>query len=385
MPREKKPKLKKRKDGRYACRYHDQWFYSYDQEDCLKQREDFKNSLGKVHYFLEDYANEWFEIAYPNANPKTYDTLHRHIKILCRYIGHLSLSDVKPSDIKQVYSLHYKTLSNDYIKQAKAVFCRLFDSAVSDGLIPSNPARDRSARPHKGATGGHRAITDQEREWILTKCLTHRTRPVVLAMLYAGIRPQEAKAMVIERDIDFKNNTVTVRQTAHTDPNNIQKYTFTDRGKTSKANRVIPLLPPLKSALEGQTGLLITSAHNEPVTRATWENAWQSYKNTMEREINGCQRRWYGKTKEHKTLIATGKPLPPWVSFDVTPYDLRHSFATMCRSMRPPIEMHTVIKWMGHSDSTMILQIYDSVTDERDWSEGQRLRESLTTVLTTKP
>lgn len=385
MPRPKKQVLKKRKDGRYACRYHGQWFYSYDHDDCLKQREEFKKSIGKVNYFLEDYAHEWFNLTYPNANPRTYETLNRHVKILCRYIGHISLGDVKPSDIKQVYSSHYKTLSNDYIKQAKAIFCRLFDSAVSDGLIPSNPARDRSARPHKGTTGGHRAITDTEREWILTKCLTHRTRPVVMAMLYAGIRPQEAKAMVIERDIDFKNNTVTVRQTAHTDPHNIQKYAFSDRGKTAKANRVIPLLPPLKSALEGQTGLLISSAHGEPVTRATWANAWESYRNTMEREINGCQRRWYGKTKEHKKLLSEGKPLPPWVSFTVTPYDLRHSFATMCRSMHPPIEMHTVIKWMGHSDSTMILQIYDSVTDDRERSEGERLMKSLTTELTTKP
>jgi hypothetical protein len=40
---------------------------------------------------------------------------------------------------------------------------------------------------------------------------------------------------------------------------------------------------------------------------------------------------------------------------------------------------------MGHSDATMILKIYDEVTSERDESEAQRLRESLTTVLTTKP
>ena len=121
------------------------------------------------------------------------------------------------------------------------------------------------------------------------------------------------------------------------------------------------------------------------MTRETWFNAWTSYKNTIERELNGCQRRWYGKTKEHKALLAAGKPLPPWISFDVTPYDLRHSFATMCRDLKPPIELHTVIAWMGHTDATMILSIYDSVTDDRSESEAQRLREYLTTELTTKP
>ena len=84
-------------------------------------------------------------------------------------------------------------------------------------------------------------------------------------------------------------------------------------------------------------------------------------------------------------MIAAGQPLPPWVEFTVTPYDLRHSFVTMCRSMRPPIELHTVVKWLGHTDATMILQIYDSVTDERDETEGERLKAALTTIPTTKP
>ena len=32
MPREKKQRLKKRKDGYYVCRYKDQWFYSLDED-----------------------------------------------------------------------------------------------------------------------------------------------------------------------------------------------------------------------------------------------------------------------------------------------------------------------------------------------------------------
>jgi integrase len=96
----------------------------------------------------------------------------------------------------------------------------------------------------------------------------------------------------------------------------------------------------------------------------------------METAINGVDRRWYGRTREHKAIIAAGGTLPPWVSFTVTPYDLRHSFCTMCRSMQPPIELHTVIKWMGHTDATMILHIYDSVTDSRDVQESERLKDA---------
>lgn len=382
-----KQKLKKRKDGRYACRYHNQWFYSKDPDDCLKQREDFKQKEQEgliMAYFVQEYALNWLDRSYPNANPKTYETIKRHVKTLNNAIGHLPVSDVKPSDIKSIYSTHYKSLSNEYIKQAKTVFRGIFDAAVSDGLIRSNPARDRTAKPHKGTIGGHRSITEQERQWILTYCHNNRIYPAVMAMLYAGLRPQEAKALNIDRDVDFSQETITVNQTAHIDPENVYNYVLTDRGKTEKANRRIPLLPPLKSALQGKHGLLISSG-GKPVTKSVWSCAWTTYKRQMESNINGCQRRWYGKTKEHKALIAAGKPLPPWVSFTVTPYDLRHSFCTMCRNQTPPIEIHTVIKWMGHTDATMILSVYDSVTDERDETEAKRLKESLTTELTTDP
>lgn len=379
MPREKKPKLKKRPDGRYACRYHDQWFYAYSQEECLRLRDEFKEAekRGRVaSYFVREYAEDWLTRSRPDIAPTTMQGLKIHIKKLTDAIGDLPVADVRPSDIKRIYSDHYAGLSNAYIKTGKQLYCAMFDAAVADGLILSNPARDRTARPHKGAIGGHRAITPQEREWINTLCVDHRMHPAVMAMLYAGLRPQEAKAIRIERDIDFIRETVTVRETAHTDPFNADKYAVTARGKTDKANRVIPLLPPLKSALEGRTGLLITSAHGQPVTKTTWRVAWGAYVSDMETAINGVSRRWYGKTRAHKAILAAGGTLPPWVEFTVTPYDLRHSYATMLRDMHPPVELHTVIKWMGHADATMILRIYDSVTDNRDASEAERVKNA---------
>ena len=377
MPRQKKQVLKKRADGRYACRYKNQWFYSYDPDDCLQQREDYKReeTHGRImSYFVREYAETWLERSYPNIAPSTKQGLKIHLKTLTNAIGDKPLSDVRPSDIKSIYSGKYKNLSNSYIKAAKQLYCALFDSAVADGLILSNPARDRTAKPHKGTIGGHRSITPQEREWIETLCTEHRAHPVAMAMLYSGIRPQEAKAMNIDTDVDFKKETITVRQTAHIDPENGQKYTFTGKGKTERANRQIPLLPPLKQALTGKHGYLVTSAHGERINRTTWRVMWNSYVSHMETAINGVDRRWYGRTREHKKILEDGGTLPAWIPFTVTPYDLRHSFATMCRSMRPPIEMHTVISWMGHADAKMILSVYDSVTDDRDTSEAERLK-----------
>ena len=381
MPREKKQRPTKRADGRYVCRYKDQYFYSTDPDDCIRQREEFKEAerRGRIaSYFVKEYALQWLDRSYPNIAPSTKNGLKTHLKTLINAIGDMPVAQVKPSDIKAIYSDKYNGLSNSYIKAAKQLYCSMFDSAVADGLILSNPARDRTAKPHKGTYTGHRAITPQERTWIETLCTDHRAHPIAMTMLYSGLRPQEVKALNIDKDVDFKNEIITVRSTAHIDPENGQKYAFTGKGKTERANRQVPLLPPLKAALEGKHGYLVTSAHGERITRTTWRVLWNSYVTHMETAINGIDRRWYGRTKEHKAILAAGGKLPPWVSFTVTPYDLRHSFATLCRDMNPPIEIHTVIAWMGHADAKMILKVYDEVTDNRDKSEAERLRKMFT-------
>ena len=376
MPREKKQRLKKRKDGRFACRYKDQWFYSFiSDDDALAQREEYKR-LERLEIAsipsVKDYATRWLDRAYPSVTASTKAGLRIHLRKLTDAVGDLPLDSVKPSQIKDVYSTRYLGLSKSYIDGARQLYCGLFDAAVADGYIRINPAREKPAKPHKGTVGGHRAITPDERRWIDTLCTDHRAWPAVMVMLYAGLRPQEMKALVIDRDVDFKNETITVRETAHLDG---QRYEFSDEMKTDFSHRTIPLLPTLKAALEGKKGNLITSAHGEPVTIDTWRVAWESYVSAMETAINGLQRRWYGRTREHRAIIESGGNLPPWVPFTVVPYDLRHSFCCMCRDNG--VELNTCIRWMGHADAKMILKIYDEVSSDRSEKEAEKLKKTL--------
>ena len=378
MPREKKPTLKRRKDKRYKCKYHDIQFYGATPEEAFAARDEYKRRE-KAAAFTETtvsgYALPWLERTFPAVSKSTYRGLAVHLQHLVDVIGNKPLSDVVPSDIKGVYSSEYIGCSASYMKSAKQLFSSMFDSAVADGLITSNPARDRTAKPHKGTLPTTRPITAEEREWINTFCTDHRAHPAIMAMLYAGLRPQEMKALKIERDVDFTAKTITVRQTAHNDPENGQKYARTGVGKTDKANRLIPLFPPLERALKGKEGYLITSAHGEPVTHTTWRVAWNSYKTEMETAINGIQKRWYGRTKEHRQLIDAGKPLPAWKSFNIVPYDLRHSFCTMCRDAG--VEINTCRRWMGHADAKMILKVYDSVSEDRSQQEREKIENRL--------
>ena len=195
-----------------------------------------------------------------------------------------------------------------------------------------------------------------------------------MCMLYAGLRPQECKALKIDRDVDFENDIITVRSTAHIDG---QKYAFSGDMKTEWSNRQVPLFPPLKQALNGKKGYLITSAHGKPVTIQTWKTAWASYLFCMETAINGVQKRWYGRTKDQQAKKEAGE-LPAWVEFDIVPYALRHAFCAFCRDSG--VEINTCRRWMGHADAKMILKVYDTVSEDRQENERKKVENQLIRV-----
>lgn len=394
MPREKKQRLKRRADGRYACRYKNQWFYSADPDDALAQREEYKR-LEKLQLTgvptVREFAEKWIDRAYPTDAQTTKNGLKIHLRKLTDAIGERLVTEVKPSEIKAVYSDRYLGLSASYISSAKQLYCALFDAIVADGYLRTNPAREKAVKPHRGTTGGHRQITTQERTWIETLCTDHRAWPAVMTMLYAGVRPQEVKAIKIDRDVDFKAETICLHESAHIEDSN--HYKLTKEGKTDLAMRTIPLFPPLKKALAGRKGYLITGAKGKPVTIQAWKSVWESYAVCMETAINGMPKRWYRRTKEHKKILAEAEDLrkegkkeeakakegeiPPWIEFTVVPYDLRHSFCCMCRDAEPPVEIKTCARWMGHKDAKMILRIYDEASDDRSQKEAERLKKTL--------
>lgn len=371
MPRGRRPHLKKRKDGRYCKVYKGQQIMGNSEDEVYDKLDEITalESEGmRKPITVGEFASSWLPIAFPSVRDSTYRGLATHMQKLVDVIGFEKLSSVTPSMIKRVYAEKYLGVSNSYIKAGRQLFCSLFDSAVADGYCRSNPARDRTASPQKGKPVKEVKFTPQHREWIETLCTNHRCHPIVMTMLYAGLRPQEAKALDITRDVDFEHDIINVQETAHVEG---QKYAFSGTMKTGWSNRRVPLLKPLKTALEGKEGHLITSAHGKPITLQTWKVAWNSYKHCMETEINGIERRWYGRTKEHKKILEAGGKLPEWIEFNITPYTLRKAY---CRYLRDHhVELNTCIRWMGHKDASMILKVYDEVSDDRSEAEAERL------------
>ena len=335
MPRQT---LKRRADGRYACKYKDKWFYGATQQEALNAREAYKRMLEsgfKVesgHVTVSTYATGWLPIHKVGIRPNTYNAYAHYLDVLCSVIGDRLVKDVTPTEIKAVYG-EYLGKSDSTIKKAASLYKSLFDSAIADGLCHINPCKSDRAKPHKGTRGTHRAITQEER--YLIHSVDHRMRPAAMAMLYAGLRRGEAMALTIDKDVDFKAKKICIHSAVHFVGN---RPVVEERTKTDAGRRTIPLFTPLAECLKNEKGYALCTASGELCTETAYQRGWEAYLNALSR--------------------AAGHPV------NIRAHDLRHSFCTMLRDSG--VDLKIAIKWMGHADEKMILQIYDHITTERE-------------------
>lgn len=389
MPKRKR--LKRRKDGRFLLRYDGKFFYSSpwapNDDECYQQKAEYlkakeMDAISAQRLTFAQYTAKWLPIHKAGCKPITYDNYAFILDSVIDKIGKKELRDITTDDITAVFaSMAGKSAS--WITKAKSLIRAIFDSAVSVGLCDRNPSRNDAVSIPRGSKGSHRAITEEERAIIHR--VDHSFTPMVMLMLYSGARPEEARALVVKEDVDFDKKMIHIHRAAAFDGNHVS---VTD-GKNDFAERSVILLPVLEDVLKDISGLVGESKQEGGImTQAAYDSAWASYKVAFEKELNHFPsgKRWWGRTREHKKMAATaarlreeGKEeeakkydLPPWKETTLRPYDLRHSFCTMCRDAG--VEIHVCMKWMGHTDEKMILRIYDHVTDYREQMSAEMLR-----------
>lgn len=394
------PALSKRADGRFRAKYKDKYFYGATSAEAKRKRDEYKAAqlMGLIQtpapvQTVASYAGRWLPTAKAAVTKRVYNQYADLLDRLVTAMGPTPIDQVTPTDVKAVYNTML-SLSDSTVKKAHTLYVAMFDAALEDGLIRVNPARSKSARPHKGTVGTHRILTPEEVR--LIHQVDHRCRPFALTMYYAGLRRGEALALDIDRDVDFDSGWIHITQAVRYDANT----PILDDPKTEAGRRDIPLLPQLAAVLKNRHGLLLPSASGALCTETAFSRAWESYNNALSRAANGgLQRRWYGRTREHKALQAletspprsqasqvrsgasssspsalsadpspSGKAsaasaLPPYREISLRCHDFRHSYCTnLCSA---GVDLHVAIQWLGHADEKMILQIYDHVTPAR--------------------
>ena len=236
------------------------------------------------------------------------------------------------------------------------------------GRVIRSPAE--LAQPPKGTTGEHRCLEKWEQQLIIDTYREHDFGPCAMVMMFAGLRRGEALFLNIDRDVDFKKKTITIRGAVSFAEGNQATET---PGKTRAAKRTIPLNDILAEALKGRHGLLLHKEDGTMMSLIAFTRKYQSYITFLETKVNGCHKRWYGKTREHKKLLEEGKKLAPWEDIRIRCHDYRVTFATTCYEADVPVK--TLQKWMGHTDPTVLMKFYAKLTDEKEQYDIQKLNE----------
>ena len=271
MPQIKKPHLKKRADGRYCCKYHGKQFMGLTEEEALEARQAYMDAekagelLNQNGISVYQYAYNWLPVHKAAVSKNTYNAYANYLGVLVKQIGQMPMASVAPSDIKSVYN-EFLGKSESTIKKARMLYVDLWDCAIEDGVVKSNPCRSKGARPHSGSKGTHRALSEEEDMLLIFAPADMRL--AALTMRYAGLRRGETLALNVDRDVDFDRRIITVREAVRFDGN---KAEIVDP-KTDAGKREIPLLDILADELRGHHGYLISTQKGKPLTASAWKS-----------------------------------------------------------------------------------------------------------------
>lgn len=361
MPRQK---LTKRNDGYFRCKYHGKQFYGKTQTEAIRLRDNYiaAEKAGIDHAKCDtpflDFALNWVSLYRTGCGQPQQKQYIGMVKFAAEFLQIEKLKDITAFDLQKLVNL-LSVYSVSYINKMINTLRGIFTSAVANGVIARNPMTE-VVRPKGKKCEGHRHLEEWERELILNTWQGHDFGLAAMVMMYTGMRRGEVLYLDIDRDVDYDNKTITVRGAVSFSEGN--QATITN-GKTEAAQRVIPLVAPLEMALKNRHGLVCSKQDGELMSQSAFDRKYASYITYLETCLNGCHKRWYGKTKEHKALLSEGKKLPPWRDITIRCHDFRVDFCTRCREAG--VDDKVLQSWMGHSDVMMILRVYAKITPKK--------------------
>lgn len=251
-------------------------------------------------------------------------------------IGYMKLKDVKDTHLQRVLNSQ-QGMSRSHVEKIRRVMREVFSRARKSRLIPFDPSEDLQLPATED--GSHRSLTDYERSVLLHVADNHHAGLWFLTLLYTGMRPGEAAALNWA-DVDFENNQIHIHTALESGSNRIKDP------KTKAGIRDIPIHADLLWRLKAVKGAPFSPVF--PTGTGGRQNSgsiyrlWKSFRRAMDIEM--------GATVYRNKIIESK------IAKDLTPYCLRHTFATDCARAGVPLE--TVRWFLGHEDISTTANIY---------------------------
>jgi integrase len=268
---------------------------------------------------------------------RTFEWYLEHCASFVESIGRKkTVSSVKPADVSKWLSDSYKRSGDSHKAGACRAISRAFNWAVKERLITASPIKGME-RPT--ATPRECYLTPaQWREIIPYLDKDQAFADLVWFLHETGARPQEARiisAKTFDRD----------------------KQWFELKLKDSKGKkykRVIRLNPKAFAICQR----LAVKYHDGPLFRNREDGPWTAC------ALNRKFARLRARIKTAKVKAKTWQRDKEWVAY-LIPYALRHTFIT--DALKRGVDPLTVSKLTGHRDSTMIMRVYEHLSQDDEF------------------
>ncbi|WP_293914249.1 tyrosine-type recombinase/integrase [Deinococcus sp.] len=338
---------------------------------------------------VEDFAARWLRRQH-DVTPRTAKKYGQELGYALEHIGSMRLQDVRPHHLKDVVArLAAREMRND-TRMSRSTLGRtltrlrgVFKEAVADQIIYVNPMDGvKLPKISVNETASVKALSPDQAARLHGIGLTLydaglcRLWPALFLSLGMGLRRGEVMGLKWA-DVDLDRGTLRIRQTRVMDVQGI----VTGNPKTTNSRRELHM-PASVSALlrrhrvaqdaeratagpEWQSGgVLFATAlgewtHPDNLNRAL--SAVLSWTEPTRAAQDGQGSVWTRVPRDLrdalKVAVVAGERLP-----DISPHDLRHTYATLALRHGVPVEV--VSKNLGHGSPAITLTVYRHVLDD---------------------
>lgn len=311
------------------------------------------------------YAAHWVSVTKDGVVQES--TMMRYNSLLRNHLT--AIKDIRLVDLTRTdIQLCMNQLSGHWAtqKELRNMIRSMLETAIDDGLLYRNVCRNIVI--DKKLKSDTRALTEAEKLAIQSCDFTIEEKCFVYLLWYTGMRPEEVRSLT-KKDIDLKKETISVNNALTFGKN----QSMLKEPKTDAGYRTIDILPPLKPVIQSyldsiDTLYLFTQASGELHTKTTYRRFWQKIYDKINTQMGG-------KKKITKRSNGQAEIIQPEIkATDITPYVFRHEYATIL--YYSGIDMKEAARLMGHSDTSMILNVYAEL-DKNKSSSKEKLSQYL--------
>lgn len=362
--------MTRRKDGTYqevlTINGKRKYFYGKTKAEVLKKIRAYEEKQDNGPLVSEAVAM-WLAEKEKTVSFKTREGYNTPVQRIEHYFGNTFAKDVTPAQIQAfINGIAAQGYKRTTVQRPLDVLRMVYDFLIvqEDSVVHVNPCY--GVRLPSGLKQEARDLMTREQVEIIKRSVAEPFGLFPYLIMYSGLRDGEALALRYE---DFTDTHIIVDKNLSWQPNK----PVIKEPKTKSGIRKVDLLQPLKNALPKKwTGYLFSADGGKtPLTNTQFRARWNQYCRSV-----GLA---YCEIETHKSTGANNRTYERKVWHNtITPYQLRHEFATIC--FDAGLDPHDVKDLMGHASEEMARRVYTHILNSRREKTSKKLNDYVNNV-----